>query len=240
MEWFESWFDSKYYHILYKNRDDNEAEFFIKNLVQYLNLSGNEKVLDLACGKGRHAAILAQNNLITTGVDLSENSINEAKKLEKENLRFFTHDMRQPLNEKFDIVFNLFTSFGYFNDKSDNIRVLKSIEKMLKNGGTAIIDFMNAKKVLKHLVKQEQKNIEGIKFHIERSIENGIIIKTINFEDNGNNYCFEERVQALNLNDFKQFSSETSLKLKSVFGNYDLSDFNEDTSDRLILELIKE
>src|SRR6478736_3856513 len=73
--WFASWFDTPYYHILYKDRDEEEAEFFMDNLVHYLNLPEEAKILDLACGKGRHAFHLIQLGFDVTGADLSVNSI---------------------------------------------------------------------------------------------------------------------------------------------------------------------
>ncbi|MBC7524978.1 MAG: methyltransferase domain-containing protein, partial [Flavobacterium sp.] len=112
--WYASWFDSPYYHILYKDRNYREAQIFMDNLTRYLNLPEKAKVLDLACGKGRHSIYLNQLGFEVTGVDLSENSILEAKKNENESLHFNVHDMRNPFHQKFDAIFNLFTSFGYF------------------------------------------------------------------------------------------------------------------------------
>ena len=86
-EWFESWFDTSYYHTLYKHRDHKEAEVFMKNLVNYLNLSNNASLLDLACGKGRHAIYLNSLGFQVTGVDLSKNSIEKAKRHENETLK---------------------------------------------------------------------------------------------------------------------------------------------------------
>ena len=57
-KWFENWFDSPYYHILYQNRNDDEAKFFIDNLCAYLKPSLNDTLLDVACGRGRHAIYL--------------------------------------------------------------------------------------------------------------------------------------------------------------------------------------
>ena len=78
--WFESWFDTPYYHILYKERNDDEAQLLMDNLTQYLNLPEEAKILDLACGKGRHSIYLNQLGFDVTGADLSTNSIAEAKK----------------------------------------------------------------------------------------------------------------------------------------------------------------
>ena len=77
--WFQSWFNTPYYHILYQNRDYKEAELFIKNLVRYLNLDAlDDSILDLACGQGRHSIFLNSLGFRVTGIDLSEKSIKHA------------------------------------------------------------------------------------------------------------------------------------------------------------------
>jgi len=112
-DWFVSWFDSPYYHVLYKNRDDSEAQQFMTRLTDYINLESGDTILDVACGKGRHAMFLASLGFQVTGMDLSNNSIEFASQFENENLQFLKHDMRKPLDLQYDAVFNLFTSFGY-------------------------------------------------------------------------------------------------------------------------------
>ena len=166
--WFVKWFDTQYYHILYKDRDYQEAGMFIDNITSYLNLPENAKVLDLACGKGRHSVYLNKLGFEVTGADLSENSISEAKKQENETLHFEVHDMRIPFEQKFDAIFNLFTSFGYFDNDQDNITTLKAIKESLSEFGFAVLDFMNVEKVIPNLVASEVKSIEGIDFHIKR------------------------------------------------------------------------
>ena len=117
-DWFSEWFDSRYYHILYKNRDQQEAERFLKNLSKLELFKKNSKIIDIACGKGRHSLFLSELGYDVTGVDLSKNSIKHAKQFEKENLKFDVADMRETYkNNSFDISLNLFTSFGYFNNK---------------------------------------------------------------------------------------------------------------------------
>ena len=133
MEWFETWFDSEYYHKLYKNRDDEEAEQFINNLITNLQLNSNSNILDLACGKGRHSIFLNNLGFKTVGVDLSPKSIAFARKFNNPNLHFEVRDMRKSFCKgQFDAIFNLFTSFGYFESKTENIEVLIAIENMLK------------------------------------------------------------------------------------------------------------
>ena len=122
MNWYTDWFNSPYYHILYKNRDDKEAQFFIDNLIKHLKIKKNSKILDVACGKGRHAYYFHKKNMIVNGIDISLNSINDAKKNKKIGLNFFVHDMRIPFKLKeFDVITNLFTSFGYFDCENDEL-----------------------------------------------------------------------------------------------------------------------
>jgi SAM-dependent methyltransferase len=234
-EWFESWFNTPYYHILYKNRDHSEAELFIRNLFDQLEVSKDSKVLDLACGKGRHAVFVNSLGYNTTGVDLSIESIETAKLNESESLHFFQHDMREPIEDaKFDLVLNLFTSFGYFEDKSHNEKMLDSIHTYLADNGRLVIDFFNVKKVLNDLVESEIKLIENIAFKISKTIENGAILKDIQFKDQGNAYHFQERVQALGIADFEFMLKRTNFEIEAVFGDYVLNAF-ESNSERLII-----
>ena len=131
-DWFTSWFNTPYYHILYKDRNDDDAQLFMKNITQHIQLPTTAHIADLPCGKGRHSVFLNSLGYKVTGGDLSENSINSAKQFENENLHFEVWDMRKPLEKKYDAIFNLFTSFGYFEADSEDITVLNSLKKGLK------------------------------------------------------------------------------------------------------------
>ncbi|HEX8268553.1 MAG TPA: methyltransferase domain-containing protein [Flavobacterium sp.] len=233
--WFASWFDTPYYHILYKDRDYEEAQLFMDNITNYLNLPEEAKILDLACGKGRHSIYLSQLGYHVTGADLSENSIREAKKAENENLKFVTHDMREPFAEKYDAIFNLFTSFGYFEHDSDNLLTLCAIKDSLSETGFAVIDFMNVAKVIPNLVPEEVKTMEGIDFHIKRYHIDNHIYKEIRFEDKGESFHFTEKVQALTLSDFEEMMEDAGIYLLDTFGDYKLRKFHKHESERLIM-----
>jgi len=235
-DWFSSWFDTKYYHILYKNRDYSEAETFISNLVNGLKIEKNSKILDLACGKGRHSIYLNKLGYQVDGCDLSKESITYAQQFKNDKLHFFVHDMREPLvNKSYNYVFNLFTSIGYFEDLEDNVKMLKSIESYTSPNGILVIDFMNASKVINNLVKKEIKKVDEITFNITREVIDGFIIKTIKFEDEGQSFEFKEKVQAIKLFDFENYLSKTNFKIINVCGNYNLDNFDVENSDRLII-----
>lgn len=233
--WFASWFDTPYYHILYKDRNYREAQIFMDNLTHYLNLPEKAKVLDLACGKGRHSIYLNQLGFDVVGADLSENSIASAKTNENKNLHFQVHDMREPFDTKFDAIFNLFTSFGYFENEEDNLLTLKAIKDSLTEYGFAVIDFMNVTQVLENLVPEEVKTVENIDFHIKRYHKDGHIYKEIDFEDKGEKFHFTERVRAFTLEDFEKMMEEAGIFLLDIFGDYKLKKFHKKDSERLIM-----
>ncbi len=233
--WFASWFDTDYYHILYKDRDYEEAQQFMDNLTHYLNLPEKAKILDLACGKGRHSIYLNSLGFDVTGADLSENSIKEASKFSNETLHFKEHDMRVTFEEKYDAIFNLFTSFGYFENDADNLKTLISIKESLTEYGFAVIDFMNVDFVIENLVPSEIKTVDGIDFHIKRYVKDNHIYKEIDFEDKGVKFHFTEKVQALRLADFEAMMEEAGIYLLDVFGDYKLKNFYKNTSERLIM-----
>jgi SAM-dependent methyltransferase len=135
----------------------------------------------------------------------------------------------------FDVVTNLFTSFGYFEDNTDEQKAINAMASNLKSGGILIIDFMNVKKVIANLVLEEQKIIDGILFNITRTVENGHIIKDIEIIDGTEKQHFQEKVKAITLADYSNFISKAELKIIDIFGNYKLDSFDEDTADRLIL-----
>jgi SAM-dependent methyltransferase len=233
--WFSTWFDTPYYHILYKNRNDKEAQGFMDNITEYLNMPENGTILDLACGKGRHSIYLNKLGYQVTGVDLSENSIATANQSSNDTLEFKTHDMREPMNETYDAIFNLFTSFGYFDKHEDNIKTLKTIKESINEYGFGVIDFFNADYIIENLVAEETKEIDGITFNIKRTVENNKIIKEIRFSDNGETYFFTEKVAAFTLTDFEAMMEEAGIYLLEIFGDYKLRKFYKTQSERLIM-----
>ncbi len=235
-EWFAEWFDTPYYHLLYHNRDQGEARTFIQNLVGQLPIQKGDSVLDLACGKGRHTRILAELGFQVTGADLSANSIKEAQQTMVNGTQFIVHDMRYPIpNRSFQCVFNLFTSFGYFDSLEDNRSVISSVREMLEPHGHFVIDFMNSCFVIDHLVSEETKTMGGIDFHIHRTFDDQHILKDIRFVDKGKNFHYEERVQALTLDDFQEMLEDNGFQILRTFGNFNLASFDRQHSDRLII-----
>ncbi len=235
-DWFINWFNSPYYHILYKDRDLKEAEGFIDNLVTFLKPLPDSKILDIACGKGRHSIYLNKKGFDVTGIDLSTESIQYASQYENERLSFFVHDMRRVLRTNdFDYVFNLFTSFGYFEKEKDNKDVIHAAATALRKNGILVIDFMNVTKTILNLKTSETKTIDGIDFQIKRYVADNFLIKDIYFSDQGKEFNFRERVKIVTLDDFNTYFKRAGITIKHLFGDYQLNIFDPEKSDRLIL-----
>lgn len=238
--WYEEWFNTPYYHILYKDRDFQEAARFIDNLFEKLQMSDGNRVLDLACGKGRHSIYLNKLGLDVVGADLSEVNIREAKKFENERLHFKVHDMRKSIQaDRYDFILNLFTSFGYFESDDENMQTLSSVYGGLKPGGEFIIDFLNTDKAIESLRLKELKKIDGIEFKVRRELKDGFIVKNISFEDAGKPLEYEEKVMAISKTTFEDYFASLNFKIIDCFGDYDLGPFVPNESDRLIYRVLK-
>ena len=232
-----NWFNSDYYHILYKNRDKKEAEFFINNLIKKLKIKKKSKILDLACGVGRHSFYLNKKGMNVIGIDNSENNIKKAKKFENKFLKFKKKEMTEDYGQEFDFIFNLFTSFGYINEKH-NLNTFKSINNSLINHGILVIDYLNVFKLKEELVEKETKKIGNIIFNIKRSFKDNFIVKKIKIKDNNEIFYFEERVMELTKNDFQDYLKKFNFEILDVYGNYNLEKYHKN-SERLIMIIKK-
>jgi cyclopropane fatty-acyl-phospholipid synthase-like methyltransferase len=236
MEWYKSWFDSPYYHILYSHRDETEAKHFLDKIISHLHLKTGMKILDAACGRGRHSMYLNKKGFDVIGYDLSAVNCAYNKKSECKTLHFLVHDMRKPFRENyFDVALNLFSSFGYFETEDENRQAIRSLSQSLVKGGQLLIDFMNAEHAAKRLRKEEIINIKDVTFKIRKHIENNFIVKTIDVEDQGRIHENTEKVMLLDRSHFENYFNETGLKTISVLGNYNLEPFDPAHSERLII-----
>ena len=234
--WYKSWFQSPYYHLLYRNRNYEEANLFLDNLIDFLNPKSNQRFLDIACGKGRHAISINKKGFEVVGIDLSQESIKVAKQHSNQLLDFHVHDMRSVYKkDHFDFVLNLFTSFGYFDTVDENHTALKAMVDNLKIGGKLVIDFMNSKKVISNLVQEEVKKIENVEFHLHRRTQGKQIIKDIQFKDANQHFQYTEKVFGFDLSDFNTLLASNGMKIINLWGDYSLNNFDAIHSPRLVL-----
>ncbi|MCB0429827.1 MAG: methyltransferase domain-containing protein [Flavobacteriales bacterium] len=234
--WYASWFDSPYYHKLYSHRDEREAADFLDRLMDVLCLPAGSRILDLACGRGRHAHSLADKGYEVTGVDLSPANVEAASADATSQEVFFVHDMRQIFRVNyFDAVLNMFTSFGYFPSDHENLSVIRAAAANMKPGGVLVIDFFNAEVAGTCLPCKEVVQAGGLTFETEKKRVGDCFVKTICFEDQGQMFNFEEKVRAFSLEDFNRMFEKNALRLEQTFGDYALAPFDARHSERLIM-----
>ena len=236
--WFKDWFNSPYYHQLYFNRDKTEAAAFINQLIDYLQPKPGSKMLDVACGKGRHSMQLSERGFDVTGIDLSEESITEALAAANETLHFYQHDMRLPFwINYFDYAFNFFTSFGYFRTQREHDNAIRSVASSLKKEGVFVMDYLNVHYAEDHNEHQSEKEIDGVNFIITKWYDEAHFYKKIVIEDEAMHepFTYTEKVAKFSLGEFTEMFSYQGLQIQEVFGDYQFGVYDIRKSPRLIM-----
>lgn len=237
-EWYKDWFNAPFYHQLYFGRDDQEARDFISQLIAYLKPAPGSRMLDVACGKGRHSRQLADAGFDVTGVDIAPNSISEASKAQRENLNFFVHDMRLPFwINYFDFAFNFFTSFGYFATRREHDDAMRTITSAVKPGGLVLFDYLNVHYVEERLVHNEVKVVGATEYDIHRWHDEEYFFKKISITDPSLSepLVFTEKVAKFSLGDFTDMLSFQKLQVTEVFGDYHLNSYDVRKTPRMIV-----
>ena len=232
-DWFEETFGEDYLRI-YQHRDESEAERAIALIAAQVRGCDIQAVLDLACGAGRHSKALCEH-WWTVGLDLSAALLRIARR-EDPDAPYVRADMRElPFADgSFDLVVNLFTSFGYFEEDREDARVLACVRTVMKPGGMLVIDFLNAGEVRRNLVPYDERVENGITIEQSRVItpDDKFVEKTIRLRERGREYV--ERVRLLSAGDLERMLGAAGFDVVHCFGDYGGSRWSED-SPRTIL-----
>ncbi|OGU69679.1 MAG: hypothetical protein A2W30_00370 [Ignavibacteria bacterium RBG_16_36_9] len=243
MTWYKDWFNSENYLRVYSHRDQTEAERLVELIAKSLNLKANSSVLDMACGAGRHAVTFAKSGFKVTAVDLSQRLISEAKKnanQEGVELDFVLSDILEyETSKKFDLVVNLFTSIGYFENDEENYAVIKKAFNLLNQGGYFVLDYFNKDFLLKNLIPTTVFSENGMKITQNRSIEGSRIVKKITIENNGSSEKFYESVRLYNYEEILIYIKKAGFKIIKQYGDYFGNNYESETSPRLIIFAMK-
>lgn len=237
-EWYKDWFNSPYYHKLYFERDEKEAQAFIYRLLQHIQPKPQSRMVDIACGKGRHSRLLAGEGYDVTGIDISTDSITEAKKGEGDNLHFFVHDMRLPFwINYFHFAFNFFTSFGYFHTRREHDDAMRTIVHSLTPDGTLVFDYLNVHYAEDHLVHNDVKKIGETVYEIHRWNDATHFFKRIIVSDPllEKPHEYTEKVAKFSLGDFTDMLSFQKMQVTEVYGDYFLNKYDVRKTSRMII-----
>ncbi|MFC0558905.1 class I SAM-dependent methyltransferase [Halalkalibacter alkalisediminis] len=232
--WYEDHFQEDYL-MIYKHRNEENAHLELSNIMNFIPYKKDQKVLDLCCGAGRHSRWFAKRGLNVTGIDLSNTLLEEAKTQSQTlGIKYIRSDMRNiTFNNEFDIVVNLFTSFGYFEDDQDNERVFTRVYSSLKEGGYFLFDYLNPSFTRENLVPFSQQTIDHTAINHYRNIDNDAVVKRIVVKDNDSTRHYEERVKLYSENRISEMLENNNLKIMHLFGNYDGSKYDQN-SPRLL------
>ncbi len=237
-EWYKNWFNSPFYHKLYFDRDEKEAEQFIDRLLLHLHPQPKSRMVDVACGKGRHSKFLASRGFDVTGIDISPDSILAAKAAEEDNLHFYVHDMRLLFwINYFDYAFNFFTSFGYFATRREHDDAMRTIVGSLKKGGTFVLDYLNVHFIEQRLVHTEEKTLGDSNYQIIRWHDSSHFYKKITVTDPAleQPIIHIEKVAKFTLGDLTDMLAFQKMQVVEVFGDYKLNPYHVANTPRMIL-----
>jgi len=254
-DWWKNLFDEKYIktYIDYDSEKltNKQVSFLIKNL----GLKKESRVLDLACGYGRHSIGLASYGYKVTGLDYSNHLLKIARKnaLGKGvEIEWVQKDMREVryLN-KFDAVINMFTSFGYFEDEKSDLKVIKNVHRALKPKGVFLIDLNNPIYVIKHILEDGKKNRKNglMTAKFKNKLSNEIVVETENtldpismrwimkrsWREKGKIKSYKSSIRLFNIPELTEMLESNRLKVEKIWGNFNGDKFHPLSSRIIIL-----
>jgi SAM-dependent methyltransferase len=242
-DWYKEWFSSDLYLAVYRHRNEEDAKKIINLIKDTIQLQDSAKILDAACGAGRHANYLLSLGYDVSGFDLSRTLLKIAVEEAKEkglSHKYICSDIRNTcFKSKFDLIVNLFTSFGYFETDEENFRFIYSAYKMLNEKGFYVLDYLNEVYVKDNLVGFSEKEILDKRLTERREIRGSRVYKEIILSDGENEEKYFESVQLYSREIIDEVFNKAGYRIKYIFGDYSGSVFNTKDSPRLILILQK-
>lgn len=233
---------------LWVEKTNEQVDFIIESL----NLTGSETILDLACGYGRHSLELARRGYHVTGIDITEEYISDAiEKASNESLSVEFHhmDIRDLLNtdelhNKFDVVLNLADgAIGYLEDDSENLKIFRVISKCLRKGGRSLIDIVSKEHAQMHFPKRSWKvgnsSISLASFDFDEktnrmtycgfSFQFGEVVKL------PKNSVANGYTRLYNYDEVNKIFKELHIEIKHTYGDYDINIKSSHRSIQLLL-----
>jgi len=237
--WFRDWFSSEEYLDVYQHRDDEDATKLLELILEQTKITNQNSILDAACGAGRHSIYLASKGFNVIGFDLSKTLLSKAKENAKKRSvenNFVCADLRNIcFRKRFDLIINLFTSFGYFNNDEENFKFINTAYRLLNENGFYVLDYFNKNYLLANLTAENEKLIDSKIIIEKRKVVNDRIIKEIQIKNGLEEQHFIESVRLYSKIEIDREFKKIGFIPVSVFGDYDGTNYDEQNSSRLIL-----
>jgi SAM-dependent methyltransferase len=239
MYWWQKFFDNHYLKVHQELESQSFTE--VESIIKMMALKPKARILDLCCGYGRHSIELAQRGFDVTGYDLSDFFLEKAQKDSGNlglKLEFVKGDMRKlPFDSRFDAVVNLFTSFGFFDQEKDDLKVLKGVCRALKSKGLFLLDLKNRE----HLIRNFQRR----RWHPEKDFvmleDNFFDLFTCRWEstrtlifENGKKREYSFSLRLYTFTEILDLLKRAGFMLEAIYGNFAFGEYSLD-SPRMIL-----
>jgi SAM-dependent methyltransferase len=232
-EWFEEWFGEEYLR-LYPHRDDADAERAVSLIRRTVPFEVGWRVLDVACGAGRHARAFEAAGARCFGLDLSATLLRLARQVTDAPL--VRADMRQlPIRPRsIDLTVNLFTSFGYFDRDSEHTAALAEMISTVRPGGWFVIDFLNPASVRRGLIPEETVEVGQSRIQVSRSVspDGRYVCKSIRSPQGR---AYQERVRLFEPDQMIAMLLAAGVEVKFRFGDYDGGPLAPDSARTILL-----
>lgn len=238
-KWFVDWFSSDEYSDVYAHRDENDALNLVKLITENTHIPQNSWLLDAACGSGRYLNEFSELGFNSVGFDLSMPLLRKAKEIGSKtgnNFSLINADMRNVfIKKKFDLILNVFTSFGYFSRDEDNFKFIKNSSLMIKSSGFFIFDYLNKNYIINNLIPYSQKTINNKIIEEFREINNGRVIKKMTIGTELGIKEYFESVKLYSPEEIIEGFKSAGYRPEKKFGNYSGEKFDEKLSERFIV-----
>ncbi|HHE07387.1 MAG TPA: class I SAM-dependent methyltransferase [Chlorobaculum parvum] len=242
-EWFEEWFDHPLYLDVYQHRNQAEAVRCVRTILSLTGLDATNppaSMLDIACGAGRHAVEFARSGLTVTANDLSAYLLNQARELartESLDITFSQQDMRSiRFGMPFDLVTQLFSSFGYFESDDEDRDIVANVFSMLRPGGWYVLDLLNPEHLKRNFVPHTERSNGSLQITEERTLTERNVTKRLTLtEENGQSHTFTESVRFYTPDEAATLLTSAGFLIERLVGDYEGYTFDEATSPRLML-----
>jgi cyclopropane fatty-acyl-phospholipid synthase-like methyltransferase len=221
-------FDKYYFNLYKKSLTASITKKEVNFIEKILKLKKGMKILDLACGWGRHSIEFARRGYKVVGQDINPLFLQEARRTAKEagvKVRWIKQDMRKiPFRNEFDVALSLFTSFGYFEKEEDHQKVMSEVYKSLKPRGAFFLDVINRERLVRRFRPKEHKELsDGSLLTIERKFD----FLTGHLEDK-RTYMKKKRkkkesrlgIRIFTLTELISTCQRVGLKFKKSYGSY--------------------
>ena len=246
MAWYKTFFDGNYLKEYEKGLTPERAQKeagFINSTLNLPQAAEDVRILDLCCGHGRHTIELAAAGYSMVGQDLSATFLDLAKDAAAARnlqIRFVHADMREiPFEGEFDAIINMFTAFGYFDDDTEDQKVLNAVGRALKPGGKFLIDLLNTPRVIRDFRAQSWEELSDGTFVLTQRDYN---LLTGNNAELRAYIAPDGRVHEVRLTCRLYFYPELTKMLNhadltpiQVFGDYDGSEYTWDSRRMIVL-----